>query len=277
MKMGTSGKKTKFYLKFYGIIPALVSLIIFGIVALAVNISIGFITLGAVVILYSFFIFYAYVRTKHFMTLISTLYMINLGLVYMSFYDIDIFSPKWVLSNETKLLLFTVIVLMIWVFISMMLKKYKWRGRDILELAAQEVEDNPGSFTSRPQPTGKVDFTKSELTAYAKFIQRSLLGLAYKESDKIIFMPLKYRNEYLALYNPNYDYFNKTWLAIDFEGHVSVNISQDDYLDYKEDLDFDHLCKSFSDLMISFIEMFLKGEKVRIKDKLDRLNISIFS
>jgi hypothetical protein len=57
-------------------------------------------------------------------------------------------------------------------------------------------------------------------------------------------MPLKFKNEYLALYNPHYNYHEKTWVAINYNGNVSVNFSKKDYLEYWEDLAFDELCKS---------------------------------
>ena len=117
--------KTKLNLRFYGIIPALVSLIIFGLITIIFSLSLGFIVLGCVVIFYSFFLLYASIRSKHFMSFISTIYMVLLGLVYISFYDIDIFSHNYNVSKESKVLIFVLFVFMIWIFIAMMLKKLK--------------------------------------------------------------------------------------------------------------------------------------------------------
>jgi hypothetical protein len=153
----------------------------------------------------------------------------------------------------------------------------KWRGREILELAANNVDQTNGSFTERPLPTGKIDFSKNDLEEFARFFERKLLGLVYREDSRIVFMPLKYKNEYFALFNPNYNYHEKTWVAISYSGNVSVNISKKDYLDYREDLAFDQLCNSLSDIMINFIELFLDGREVRIIDKMDELKISVFS
>ena len=89
-------------------------------------------------------------------------------------------------------------------------------------------------------------------------------------------MPLKYKNEYFALYSLNYNYKEKTWIAINKNGNVSVNISKQDYLDYKEDLAFDKLCKSLSDVIIEFIKLYSSGREVRIIDRMNSLKINIF-
>ncbi|RLD80317.1 MAG: hypothetical protein DRJ10_07600 [Bacteroidetes bacterium] len=68
----------------------------------------------------------------------------------------------------------------------------------------------------------------------------------------------------------------KSWVAFSFDGNVSVNISKEDYLDYKEDLAFDQLCKPLSEVMIEFIQLNVKGEQVRIIDKMNNLKINIF-
>ena len=60
-------------------------------------------------------------------------------------------------------------------------------------------------------------------------------------------------------------------------GNVSVNISKQDYLDYKEDLAFEQLCNSLSDVIIKFIELHVSGREIRIIDKMDNLKIGIFS
>ena len=69
----------------------------------------------------------------------------------------------------------------------------------------------------------------------------------------------------------------KTWVAISNDGDVSVNISKEDYLDYKADLAFNKLCSSLSDLIIEFIELYIDGRDVRIIDQMDNLKINVFT
>ncbi|MEN8125557.1 MAG: hypothetical protein ABFR32_10545 [Bacteroidota bacterium] len=268
--------KQKQNIKITGLLPAIISVIIFLLTSIVWNVSTGFYVLGSIMFFYALMIFYEYYRTMHNWTLLSVIYMIFYGSVLISI------APYIGLHNHieftviSKVLIAITIILLNWLLYLNYKKKLKWRGIEILELAAQNVEQTKGSHTDRPLPTGKVDFSKKQLEEFSDFFQKNLLGLTYVEENRIVFMPLKYKNEYFALYNPNYNYQEKTWVAINFNGNVSVNISKADYLDYKEDLAFDSLCNSLSDVIIEFIELFIDGSEVRIIDKMDNLKINIF-
>ena len=73
------------------------------------------------------------------------------------------------------------------------------------------------------------------------------------------------------------DYTNHTWIAFDFDGNVTVNISQHDYLTYQEDLSFDQLCASMGKVFIEFLDLFSTGKEVRIIDRLNAMPVNIFS
>jgi hypothetical protein len=264
-------------MKLTGLLPAIISILIFILSSVIWEISTGFYVLGYIILFYTVLIFYGYLRTKHRGTLISTVYMLIYGALLLSIAPHMMIGIRIDFPLESKVLIVLSIVLFNWLLYLNFTRKLKWRGSEILELAAQNVDDTKGSHTERPLPTGKVNFTKSELEDFAKYFEKNLLGLSYKENDRIIFMPLKYKNEYFALYNPNYNYREKTWIAINFNGNVSVNISKEDYLDYKEDLAFEQLCNSLNDVIIDFIQLYISGREVRIIDKMDKLKINIFT
>jgi hypothetical protein len=73
------------------------------------------------------------------------------------------------------------------------------------------------------------------------------------------------------------DYIDETWVSFDFDGHVTVNISHRDYLEYKEALSFDKLCASLGNLFIDLIETYQRGEGARIITRMDDVRIGIFS
>lgn len=269
--------KIKQNFKITGLLPAIISIIIFVLISILWNQSTGFHVLGSILLFYSLFMLYAFYRTKHFGSLISTLYMISMGLFILSIAQYEILGKHIDFPMVSKVLLVITILLLNWLLYLNFTRKLKWRGREILELAANNVKETKANYTERPLPTGKADLSKQELEAFAKFFEKKLLGLTYKEDTRIVFMPLKYKNEYFALFNPNYNYNNKTWIAFNYNGNVSVNISKDDYLDYKEDLAFDQLCSSLNNVMVDFIELFIDGSKVRIIDKLDNLRINVFT
>lgn len=269
--------KQKHNMKITGLLPAIISVIILILTSIIWNISIGFYVLGSIMLFYALLVFYTFYRTKHNWTLLSVIYMISYGSVLISI------APHIDLNNHvefpttTKVLIATTIILFNWLLYLNNKRKLKWRGREILELAANNVDQTNGSFTERPLPTGKVDFSQHDLEEFARFFERKLLGLVYREDSRIVFMPLKYKNEYFALFNPSYNYHEKTWVAISYNGNVSVNISKMDYLDYKKDLAFDQLCNSLNDVIIDFIALFIEGKEVRIIDQMDELKISVFS
>ncbi len=269
--------KQKQNIKLTGLLPALISILLFTLISSLWNINTGFYALGIIMLFYSLLIFYSFYRTKHIWTIISFIYMVAYGSLLLIIAPDIVLGEKIYFSNEAIILLITTILLFNWLLYLNIKRKLKWRGREILELAATNIDESKYNFTERPLPTGSVDFSKNDLESFASFFQKNLLGLAYKEDTRIVFMPLKYKNEYFAFYNPNYNYHEKTWVAINYDGKVSVNISKADYLDYKEDLAFEQLCNSLNDLMIEFIELFIDGRQVRIIDKMDNLRINVFT
>lgn len=269
--------KQKPDMKLTGLLPAFFSLIVFALAIIQFGINIGFYTLGTVIMLYSILMFYAFYRTKHVGTLISSIYMLSFASFLISLAPHLIIGRKIDFPLESKVLLATTILLFDWLLYLNFTRKLKWRGKEILELAAQNVTEKKSNFTERPFPTAKLDFSKNEIEQFARFFEKNLLGLCYQEENRIVFMPLKYKNEYFALYNPYYKYLEKTWIAINYNGNVSVNISKDDYLDYKDDLAFEQLCLALSDQIIEFMKLFLDGRKVRIIDKLDNLKLNVFT
>ena len=260
-----------------GLMPAIASYLIFILAFIIWSPKVAMNILGSIILFYSIFIFYAYYRTKHTWTLVSGIYMLVFSTLLYSMAPYLIIGHDLDLPPHVKILVIFTIILFWWLIYLNFTRKLKWRGREIFELAANHVEQAEDSFTERPKPTGKVDVTKNELDQFADYFQKKLLGLAYREDSRVVFMPLKHKNDFQALYNPGYTYQNKTWVAISYSGNVSVNISKKDYLDYREDLAFDELCKSLSDVMIDFLELFIEGKEVRIIDKMDELKVNVFT
>jgi hypothetical protein len=146
-----------------------------------------------------------------------------------------------------------------------------------MELAAIDVLDGEDSYTDRPRPIGKVSGSKSDITAFARYLKKRLIFMTAEEGDRVILVPVKMGNEYNILYSTNIDTVNNTRITIDFEGNVSVHISRKDYLDYRDDLSFDHLCESLGNLVIDFYEQYANREEVRIMDKINTIKVGYFS
>jgi hypothetical protein len=178
----------------------------------------------------------------------------------------------------TRVLAVLVLGFMVWIGVLAVSKSGKWRGRDLLELAAQSVEETAvEGYTSRPRPVGKVDVTPRELRDFAEFVRRKLIALPRYEPHRVVFVSVLTGREpgYVLGLRKNLD--EETWVAIDDTGNVSVHIAQRDYLLYREDLAFDELCVAFGQVFIEFLTLYRQGKSVRITDQLNAMPVGIFS
>jgi hypothetical protein len=262
-----------------GLVPAIVSLLIFFLTAIVINLEVAFKVLGSIMILYAFiFGFWSFIKSTNYYFLISTFYLLAFGILLNLFHLPDDFSgpaPKF--TNELKVGLLFVYFFLFWLMYVGYQKKLKYRGREIMELAAWDVEDGPESYTERPRPAGVVEYSKYDIIDFANYLKKILVCMNYQEENRVLLVPVKQGKEFGVLYNPYYNYLEKTWISFDFDGQVSVHISRQDYLDYKEDLAFDHLCESLGQLFITFADFYMKGNKVRILDRLNSVKIGLFS
>lgn len=222
---------------------------------------------GIVFLLYSLFSFYVAIKTQ------------NLGYRVAGLYQLFVALTCFVILENQELgriFLLCFFVTGMWLAALAVQKKLKWRGRELLELAARRVDSSENGFTARPMPAGKTEVTEEELLNFTTFISKNLIALPYRTDNKVFFVPLKMGQEYnylLGFTNPQ----NGSWISFDFNGQVSVNISKTDYYDFQDDLTFDRLCQSLADLFIEFLEMYRKDQGVRIIDRLNKVRIGIFS
>ena len=173
-----------------------------------------------------------------------------------------------------EILVFSTLVLLTYLICT---RRAKWRGRDILELAAAPVNELSNGFTGRPYPSGAVDSSWEEILAFARFCGRHMVSLPYYRSGKVFLVPLRMGKEFGHLWNPSRNITSDTWVCFDAEGSVTVNISRDDYLLYRDDLSFDQLCNSMADVFVEFLDLHRKNMAVRIIDRLNSVKIGFFS
>ncbi|MFC1916924.1 hypothetical protein ACFLX1_02205, partial [Chloroflexota bacterium] len=116
-----------------------------------------------------------------------------------------------------------------------------------------------------------------QIIQFTQFVRRHLIAVPYTGKDKVVFVPVSAGREFPFIMGFKNDYTDETWVAFDFNGDVSVNISHRDYLNYNEELSFDQLCESLGNLFIEFIGMFQRGEGTRIIDRMNATGVSPFS
>jgi hypothetical protein len=216
---------------------------------------------------------YALIRTKNVYFVMPGFFQLMVA-VFLTFSKIGPIPLNHGMMKGIQLLLICSAVMAGYSLIS---KKLKWRGREIFELAARDVEVDPETYTERPKPSGRIVYKRDDLFGFANHYQRKLLGLCRREGSTIVFIPVKMNGWAYVLYHPAFNYKEHTHVTIGFDGSVSTFISKKDYLDYKEDLAFDQLTASLSDLHLVFFDLYQSGQEVRIIDRLNELNINIFT
>jgi len=233
----------------------------------------AFYLLGGIYIFLSLSPFLTFWRTQNNGFLAVTMFMVFAGLLCVS-------APP-AFDDKSKIGLIP--VLLVGMYASMLVtgyltlnRKLKWRGQEIFELAAIPVEGTGDSFTARPRPAGQVPISKTEMIRFVDFITMKLIAFAFPEDTRVVFVLTLPGNDLPYLLGIKKDYIKDTWVAIDYEGNISVNITQEDYLLFKQDLDFDQLCQSLGDVFAEFLEFSKSGQETRIIDMMDALRLNPF-
>ena len=255
------------------LLPALITII--GLVLLWVIfnrwVAWGFV--ASVFIFYSLFSFYCYVRIRSMGYLVAFLFQ-SLGGLWVGGLHHGIF---YISDKTTSLFGAGAVIFMIWMQLLLLTRKFKWRGREILELAAQPVEDVTDGFTERPRPLGGTSLSREDALGFARFASRNLIAMPYVEKDRVVFVPVSMAQSFRHLYPWGGDYRDATWVAVDNTGKVSVNIARKDYLTYKDSLSFDQLCESLGNLFVDFMGNFKRGEGVRVIDRMNDLRVNPYT
>jgi hypothetical protein len=260
-----------------GPLPFIFAAVVGGCIAVIFGPEAGFNTVGVIILVYATFGLIAAIRTSSVTYWVTTVYMYCLG-PYIIFLEIRPHSGRtFFLSPEAKFLFIWVLFFGAWMLFLLLTRRAKWRGRDIMEAAAEGVEAGESSFTDRPRPINKLEYNKEELFSFAHYLRKNLVVMPYYDQEKVIFVPVKMGEEYGVLFGPNDKCWDRTWISFDFSGDISVKISKEYYLDYRENLSFDHLCESLGNLFVKFYEYYKNGEEIRIIDHLNEMKIGPLS
>ena len=145
-------------------------------------------------------------------------------------------------------------------------KQMKWRFRDILELAAQNIDSTENGFTARPYPYGKIEFTKTQFLQFGKYLSKNLIAFLIEKEGGYFLLIKSSRGFWFK--NPTVS--KDTFVFFDPHGNVSVNITKSDYQKFKEEITFDKLCAELANLFAGFWHLYKSGEMNKILDKINR-------
>jgi len=259
-----------------GLIIPLIIVFIFGLSALIFGFPTGLKVLAVVFWIFAVYCSYIFIRTGNTGHLVVSADQIFVGI--MLFIAADYMPGRWPPRDEWKIAWIAGIIFFgVLIVYLAATKKIKWRGREVLELAAEPVEETGNGYTPRPRPVGKINISKQEILSFAHFCASHLVSVTYVSPRQVTFVPVRMGEEFTFMFRGVSSNPEVTWISFDFDGEVVVHISHKDYLDYAEPLAFDKLCESLGLLFIEFAELHQRGEGVRVIDRLDSLKMSYFS
>lgn len=255
-----------------GFIPAILCLSVGALIWLFIGREEGYMSVSVFFILYSGFSFWIYCRTRNQSYIASSVWQLLFGIYIATGSGYPFVRVN---AKMSGLLIFLLLASTGWLLYLVFTRRAKWKGREVFELASVSIEPEPDGFTERPHPAGKAEYTRSELTGFAEYLRKNLIAMSYLEESRIVFVPVKMEDEFSYMFNPEKFKLNRSWIAFDFQGNVTVNVSKRDYTGYKEELSFDQLCDNLGKLFIEFMKYYRRGESDRILDKLNELGLGL--
>ncbi|MCK4639017.1 MAG: hypothetical protein KAT33_06320 [Bacteroidales bacterium] len=137
--------------------------------------------------------------------------------------------------------------------------KLEKSARRIFKTAASTVFSATNGFTSRPYSAGYAEYTKDQIIGFTHYLSGKIIVFpVYRENG--IYLTFSMRRSPLSINEPT----EISYVYFDYEGKITVHISAKDYKRYKEELSFDQLCGSMSDVFKRFLNYYINNQESRI-------------
>jgi hypothetical protein len=120
-------------------------------------------------------------------------------------------------------------------------ERFEINSRRLFRLAVELIRDTSGGFTERPYSAGKLTVTKDELLSFSRFLNGKYVARTFHLGDRIYFS-FSMNKSLVNLEDPK----EVSYAVIDFDGNISVSISEKDYKDYLDRFSFDQVCSSMA-------------------------------
>lgn len=198
-----------------------------------------------------------YFLASHFEDIINMLQMIGI--------DISVSSDDNPFSILSWLINAIVLAVLMVVTLPVLDKAFKLEksARRLFKLAANTVYTVTDGFTSRPYSAGIAEYSQNELIGFTNYLAgKSIAFPLYKE--KGIYLTFSMRRSPLSVHEPT----EITYVYFDYDGKITVHISETDYRRYKTQLSFDQLNESMSNIFKRFFDHYKNNQENRINNEL---------
>jgi hypothetical protein len=138
-------------------------------------------------------------------------------------------------------------------------ERFELNSRRLFRLAAERIFETSNGFTERPFAGGNIESGRDELLGFVRFLHGSyVIRPFYLEQHAALAFSMN--KSLMVIRDPG----EVSHVRIDYDGTVTVRISEKDYRDYRERLSFDQLCSSTAGVFIRFFDYYHAGLESRI-------------
>lgn len=215
---------------------------------------------GGVIILFGFvYLFIIYIPIVRIKVIIFILFLIIGTLIWhdhLKDMEETVFSDK---TFNIHFIGFLVSMVISVPYLLLVKRKIKIHFRKIFELAANPLKEVEDGFTGRPYPVGKWQYKMEEINHFAHFLHKNMIAFP-RYYDKMIILSFSAKMVDPLKKDPE----DSSYISFDHTGNVVVNISKEDYNQYKDTFSFNQLCQSLSHVFNDLFENFRQGKSGEI-------------
>ncbi|MBD3287249.1 hypothetical protein GF337_00460 [candidate division KSB1 bacterium] len=199
-----------------------------------------------------------------------SLWIFRKDLVSLSFLLINLIMAVSYLSDYKGVFISAPLILLFsgYLYVIYINHKFSSHYRRLLELAARPVNSVNDGFTPRPFPAGNLPLNKEKLFDFTNFLKKNYIAFPYIDEDGVVLAIKDHRRFWFGRPSERRD----SYISINYNGQIAVNIAKKDYQKYKEEYSFDELCQSLANLFKRFYEYYRSGNESRILIELNEEN-----
>ena len=172
--------------------------------------------------------------------------------------DVPYNNPFSMVTWIINLLIFLVIIP---VFGPVSIKAFSLEqsAKKLFRMAAQTVPTSKDGFTTRPFYAGNTVCSKEQITGFTQYLSgRNIIFPVFTEQN--VFLTFSMGKSPLSLQEPS----DVSFIALDFDGNMTVHIAAGDYKKFRKKLTFDTLCHSMGNVFKRFLDYYRQNQEARI-------------